>query len=236
MPRDTPYAGVAAIFRSALEAGRAPRVFEDGGQQRDFVHVTDVAEANLRACGRSAGVVAARLQRRLGPPAHRRRHGPRARRGVRRTRSVVTGDYRIGDVRHVVASPLRAEKELGFSARVEFADGMRALRDRPAASRSLITRGCGRRPRRRSPTARRAASQNRCDRGGSVAVAGSSHTRNGSQIRSVSPSTSPEASLTAMPTIAARGRTSSRPRRPARPATTAGPAAIAAAAALDQRK
>ncbi|WP_324277138.1 NAD-dependent epimerase/dehydratase family protein [Blastococcus brunescens] len=49
MPRDTPYAGVAAIFRSALEAGRAPRVFEDGGQQRDFVHVTDVADANLRA-------------------------------------------------------------------------------------------------------------------------------------------------------------------------------------------
>ncbi|MGH8976072.1 MAG: NAD-dependent epimerase/dehydratase family protein, partial [Acidimicrobiia bacterium] len=42
MPRDTPYAGVASIFRSALEAGRAPRVFEDGGQRRDFVHVADV--------------------------------------------------------------------------------------------------------------------------------------------------------------------------------------------------
>ena len=39
MPRDTPYAGVAAIFRSALETGQAPRVFEDGAQQRDFVHV-----------------------------------------------------------------------------------------------------------------------------------------------------------------------------------------------------
>ena len=39
MPRDTPYSGVAAIFRSALEAGQAPRVFEDGAQQRDFVHV-----------------------------------------------------------------------------------------------------------------------------------------------------------------------------------------------------
>src|SRR6201996_542764 len=49
MPRDTPYSGVAAIFRSALERGDAPRVFEDGGQRRDFVHVTDVAAANLRA-------------------------------------------------------------------------------------------------------------------------------------------------------------------------------------------
>ncbi|HEV2813298.1 MAG TPA: NAD-dependent epimerase/dehydratase family protein, partial [Solirubrobacteraceae bacterium] len=49
MPRDTPYAGVASIFRSALEAGRAPQVFEDGGQVRDFVHVRDVARANVLA-------------------------------------------------------------------------------------------------------------------------------------------------------------------------------------------
>ena len=49
MPRDTPYSGVAAIFRSYLENGVPPRVFEDGGQRRDFVHVRDVARANLLA-------------------------------------------------------------------------------------------------------------------------------------------------------------------------------------------
>jgi dTDP-L-rhamnose 4-epimerase len=49
MPRDTPYSGVAAIFRSSLERGEAPRVFEDGAQMRDFVHVADVARANLAA-------------------------------------------------------------------------------------------------------------------------------------------------------------------------------------------
>src|ERR1700761_4588504 len=49
MPRDTPYAGVASFFRSALEAGRAPRVFEDGAQRRDFVHVRDVACATVAA-------------------------------------------------------------------------------------------------------------------------------------------------------------------------------------------
>ena len=49
MPRDTPYAGVASIFRSALQNGEAPRVLEDGRQRRDFVHVTDVARANVLA-------------------------------------------------------------------------------------------------------------------------------------------------------------------------------------------
>ena len=55
MPRDTPYSGVAAIFRSACENGVAPRVFEDGRQQRDFVHVTDVARANLLAIDATVG-------------------------------------------------------------------------------------------------------------------------------------------------------------------------------------
>ena len=49
MPRDTPYAGVASLFRSALERGDAPRVLEDGRQRRDFVHVDDVARANVLA-------------------------------------------------------------------------------------------------------------------------------------------------------------------------------------------
>ena len=49
MPRDTPYAGVASFFRSALGAGRAPRVFEDGAQRRDFVHVRDIAAATAAA-------------------------------------------------------------------------------------------------------------------------------------------------------------------------------------------
>src|SRR5208282_3850791 len=56
MPRDTPYSGVAAIFRSCLENGRPPRVFEDGGQRRDFVHVRDVARANLLALTATAAL------------------------------------------------------------------------------------------------------------------------------------------------------------------------------------
>src|SRR3984893_1983692 len=76
IPRVTPYAGVAAIFRSCLENGVPPRVFEDGGQRRDFVHVCDVARANFLALqavdrtvgGAQAGAPAAGYAGRPGHP------------------------------------------------------------------------------------------------------------------------------------------------------------------------
>ena len=118
----------------------------------------------------------------------------------------VTGEYRVGDVRHVVASPVRAEKELGFSARVEFEDGMRAFATDPLRAAPSASPGAGgRRPRRRSPAARRARARTCRVAGGRNAVAGSSQTMNGSQIRSVSPRTRPDRSLTAMPASAASG-------------------------------
>jgi dTDP-L-rhamnose 4-epimerase len=126
MPRDTPYAGVASIFRSALERGEAPRVLEDGRQRRDFVHVTDVAAANALALTDDAdgfeavnvcsgephtvGELAGELARVMGGPA-----------------PVVVGGARPGDVRHVVADPARATARLGFSAAVTFADGVAAF-------------------------------------------------------------------------------------------------------------
>src|SRR6516165_10814310 len=123
MPRDTPYSGVAAIFRSCLENGVPPRVFEDGGQRRDFVHVRDVAQANLLALeavdravsdpgpggpGGPAGAVAGGLAEAFGGGLE----------------PAVTGEYRLGDVRHVVASPAAAAADLGFRAQVGFAEGM----------------------------------------------------------------------------------------------------------------
>ena len=86
MPRDTPYSGVAAIFRSELESGDVPRVFEDGGQMRDFVHVDDVAAANVAAV--DADLDGVRGVQRLLRPAHLDHGGGhRAVRGPRRRAS-----------------------------------------------------------------------------------------------------------------------------------------------------
>jgi dTDP-L-rhamnose 4-epimerase len=125
MPRDTPYAGVASIFASSLAAGRAPQVYEDGGQTRDFVHVRDVARANVLALTAADAVpgafnVCSGEPRTVGEMAH----ALSAASGPDAPAPVVTGQYRLGDVRHVFASAERAREQLGFSATEPFAEGM----------------------------------------------------------------------------------------------------------------
>jgi dTDP-L-rhamnose 4-epimerase len=132
MPRDTPYAGVASIFRSALAAGKAPQVFEDGGQRRDFVHVRDVARANVLALTapepvsgaynvasgepRSVLQMAEALAGAFPVPALTPEIVPR---------------YRVGDVRHVFGATEKARADLGFSAAVPFSAGMREFAGAP---------------------------------------------------------------------------------------------------------
>ncbi|BAS12391.1 dTDP-L-rhamnose 4-epimerase [Arthrobacter sp. Hiyo8] len=128
--QEHPVRGVASVFRSALARGEAVRVFEDGGQRRSFVHVRDVAEANLLSvdalvggrvasgCARAynigasevhtVGQVAEVLSSVAGAPA-----------------PVVTGEFRLGDVRHITASSARAWAELGWIPKRGFEDGMR---------------------------------------------------------------------------------------------------------------
>ena len=123
LPLGTPYAGVAALFRSAVLAGRPPRVFEDGRQLRDFVHVDDVARANVLALSSDAtgpfNVCSGRRTTVLDVA--------RAMTAGTSLEPVVTGEGRAGDVRHVFADPTRARRVLGFEATIELDEGIRTL-------------------------------------------------------------------------------------------------------------
>jgi dTDP-L-rhamnose 4-epimerase len=118
MPRGTPYAGVAAIFRSAVARGEPPRVLEDGGQTRDFVHVLDVARANVAALTVDDPVVGA-LNIASGRPRTVLDLATAICAGTALA-PVVVGGGRLGDVRHIVASPARAADRLGFRAAQPF--------------------------------------------------------------------------------------------------------------------
>lgn len=137
MPRDTPYAGVASLFRSSLERGQPPTVLEDGRQLRDFVHVTDVAAANVLAlqadlpgvrtfnvCSgepHTIGELAGTLAGAFGGPAPQ-----------------VVGGVRAADVRHVLADPAAAAETLGFRAAVPFVDGITRFATDPLRAPAAI--------------------------------------------------------------------------------------------------
>jgi dTDP-L-rhamnose 4-epimerase len=130
MPRDTPYSGVAAVFRSMLERGSAPLVYEDGRQVRDFVHVADVAAANLAAlrqappgwtaynigsgAPRSVGELAAVMAASAGgsPPQ-------------------VTGAWALDRPRDIVIETQLAAAELGFRAATDFRTGIEEFMTAP---------------------------------------------------------------------------------------------------------
>lgn len=128
MPRDTPYAGVAAIFRSALARGSDPHVFEDGEQLRDFIAVEDVARATVLALDGPPGTynVATGRPRCLLDMA---RALAAAYPGSATPR--ITGEFRRGDVRHVFAATDRAASALGFRAGTTLEVGMRAFAAAP---------------------------------------------------------------------------------------------------------
>lgn len=126
MPRDTPYAGVASFFRSALARGEAPRVFEDGRQRRDFVHVRDVAAANAVALEApwAPGVLTA-YNTGSGEPHTVGEMARSLAAAYGGPDPVVTGEYRLGDVRHITADSSRLRADLGWKPEAGFEEGMR---------------------------------------------------------------------------------------------------------------
>lgn len=123
-----PYTGVLANFATRLLNRRPPMIFEDGRQQRDFVHIDDVTDAFVLALGhpRAAGAVyniasgepatVATAARLLGAAMGRPELVPE-----------ITGGMRAGDVRHSVPDISLASREIGFRPRHRLAEGLAEL-------------------------------------------------------------------------------------------------------------
>ena len=122
-----PYTGVAAIFASRLLNGRAPMVFEDGRQSRDFTHVSDIV----------AGIISALESDRAS--GHAINLGTGVSTSVSRVAEVLAEGigvdveaemnqrYRAGDIRHCYADVELARDLLAYSPKVTFEDGMGIL-------------------------------------------------------------------------------------------------------------
>jgi dTDP-L-rhamnose 4-epimerase len=152
-----PYTGVAATFAARALTGRAPVVFEDGGQRRDLVHVSDAVRAcaaamrSPGAVGRAINVASGRIVT-VGELARAVLVALGA--GLE---PELTGEHRVGDVRHWFADPALARELLGFRARRTLADelpelvawaaGQHVEVDGDGAlaqlrARGLVSRGC----------------------------------------------------------------------------------------------
>lgn len=122
-----PYTGVLAIFASRLLNRKPPVIFEDGRQQRDFVHVRDVARACRLAltapdvagkvCNVGSGTritieeVALQMKRVMNSNVE----------------PSITGKYRVGDIRHCTADITLAHELLGYAPQVKFDQGLLEL-------------------------------------------------------------------------------------------------------------
>ena len=126
-----PYTGVAAIFSSRILNNRSPVIFEDGLQSRDFVHVSDIVQANVLAMekdeanyeafnvgtGRNISVkdVAECLIREIG--------------AGRNLAPIIENKFREGDIRHCYSDISKISGKLGYQPRVKFEDGLAELAD-----------------------------------------------------------------------------------------------------------
>ena len=137
-----PYTGVAAIFSSMIANGTPPRVYEDGNQSRDFIHVSDVARAVVElGVGPCGGVGAINIG--TGRPTTINQLAAALLRMYGRTDLGVDvrHQYRVGDIRHCFANTDKLDEVLGGWDTVPLAAGLEQLAswasEQPSDDRSL---------------------------------------------------------------------------------------------------
>ncbi len=123
-----PYTGVLAIFAARLLNNSRPKIFEDGLQQRDFVSVYDIVNACRLALETPAAAgdvfnVGSGVPRTIRDIAQRAAHAV----GRPDLEPEITGQYRVGDIRHCFADIGKARRVLGYAPRVQLEEGLAEL-------------------------------------------------------------------------------------------------------------
>ena len=122
-----PYTGICAIFSSRLLQDQAPMIFEDGEQTRDFIHVSDIVQANLLALEKDSADYQS-LNVGTGRPTSVREVARLLTAGLGKDlQAEVVGKYREGDIRHCFADISRARKFLGYEPKMTLEDGIPEL-------------------------------------------------------------------------------------------------------------
>ena len=122
-----PYTGLCAIFSARLLNDKTPLVFEDGEQSRDFVHVSDIVQANLLAIEKSDADYEA-MNVGTGVATTVNQMAKLLSDGLgKNIPGEITGQYREGDIRHCVADISKAKRLLGYTPKVALKDGLREL-------------------------------------------------------------------------------------------------------------
>ena len=120
-----PYTGILSIFSTQIKNGNKINIFEDGKESRDFVYIDDVVEATILGLEKdeannqvfnvgtgvatSVLTVADQLVKNynIDVPV------------------IISGNYRLGDIRHNYADLSKIKKYLGFEPKISFEDGIR---------------------------------------------------------------------------------------------------------------
>jgi dTDP-L-rhamnose 4-epimerase len=122
-----PYTGACAIFSSRILNNKPPYIFEDGNQQRDFIHVRDVAKANLLALEKSSVNYQA-INIGTGKPTSIRNMANLLIKAYgAKLEPFISQRYRKGDVRHCYADIKKARNLLGYEPTIDLEEGLKEL-------------------------------------------------------------------------------------------------------------
>jgi dTDP-L-rhamnose 4-epimerase len=123
-----PYTGCAAIFTSRILNNKPPYIFEDGNQTRDFIHVKDVAQANLNALEHNNANYQA-INIGTGKPLSIKKLAETLTKLYNKPnlQPYTSNEYRKGDIRHCYADISKAQKLLNFKPAITLENGLTEL-------------------------------------------------------------------------------------------------------------